>query len=88
MASIKIGGEIQADEKAWWNKIQNMNDRDLELLPDSFMKKYGSFITKWSEWEKFTHDNENKNFMGRASEVKFLKDLQTNEEKAVIEAHK
>lgn len=31
------------DENLWWNKIPTLSDHEVDLLPFSFLKKYGTF---------------------------------------------
>ena len=33
-----------ADERHWWNRLNNMGEREMKLLPYSFLKKYGSHL--------------------------------------------
>jgi hypothetical protein len=31
-------------DKMWWNKLHNMSDAELKMLPYGFVKKYGSIM--------------------------------------------
>ena len=37
-------------EKYWWNKLRNMSEEELDLMPYGFIKKYGTFLTKIREY--------------------------------------
>ena len=73
------------DDNIWWNKIQNMSEEEMDLIPYGFVKKYGSFLNSIEDLHKLQHDNENK-VGGKYSQVKDLQELQTNEEKEELEA--
>ncbi len=44
LALLKMKKENMSDENLWWNKISKMSEDEMDLLPYSFIKKYGSFI--------------------------------------------
>ena len=81
LAILQLKKEQGADETLWWNKLASMSENDLDLMPFSFIKKYGSFINKIEEYQKMQILEENQNFDNRWDQVKNLKALQTNEEK-------
>ena len=44
LALLSIKKDVVNDENMWWNKIKTMNADELDLLPLSFLKKYGTFL--------------------------------------------
>jgi len=38
--------EYWLDPKNWWNKIKNMSETEIDLLPDSYLMKFGTFLIK------------------------------------------
>ena len=61
-----------------------MTEDEIRMMPMGFIKKYGSYITNlqryYSDWKM----DENKNMRDYYSQVKFLKKLQTDEEKTLM----
>jgi len=41
---MSIKKDAVNDENMWWNKIKSMSADELDLLPLSFLKKYGTFL--------------------------------------------
>ena len=88
LAQRSIAADHVKDETNWWHTLKTMSDEDLELLPYSFMKKYGSFVKKLKEYEIMVKTEESKAYKGRFEEIRGLHKLMTNEEKAAIEEFK
>ena len=51
-------------------------------MPMSFIKKYGSYLTNLRRYNREFHMEENKAIEDYFTQIKFLKKLQTDEEKA------
>ena len=41
--------EYWFDPKNWWNKIKTMSENEIDLLPDSYLFKFGTFLIKTQE---------------------------------------
>ena len=41
--------EYWLDPKNWWNKIKTMSETEIDLLPDSYLIKFGTFLIKSQE---------------------------------------
>ena len=84
MLTSRLDQDYIRDENAWWNKLQAMTEDEIRMMPMGFIKKYGSYITNlqryYSDWKM----DENKNMRDYYSQVKFLKKLQTDEEKSLM----
>jgi len=39
-----IKKDMMSDDTLWWNKITTISEEEGELLPFSFVKKYGTFL--------------------------------------------
>ena len=62
------------DENVWFNKLQNMTEEEIDLIPYSFIKKYGSFLNSIEDLHKLQRENENKSD-GKWDQIKDLKEL-------------
>ena len=71
----------QNDPNLWWNRINNMSERELDLLPINFLRKYGTFMHKIQENFALNKLEENWAYENRFEQVKNMKALETNEEK-------
>ena len=76
------------DTTLWWNKLNVIDERELDLMPHGFIKKFGSFINKTKENYTLNTFEENQAFENRWDRVKDLKKLQTDEQKGEIDAWK
>lgn len=85
LVMLEMQKKIGADEMNWWNKLKNMSEYELKLLPYGFMKKYGSMLNFLRRMEKEAHVKENKAYKGYYDQVKEIDRLQHNDEK---EAHR
>lgn len=56
----------------------------MKLMPMGFIKKYGSYITNLQRYDREFHMEENKEIYGYFNQIKNLKKLQTDEEKALM----
>ena len=88
LAQRSIAADSVADENNWWHTVRTMSEEDMELLPYSFMKKYGSFVKRMKEHELMVQTEESKAHDGRFEEIRGLYKLMTNEEKQAIEDFK
>ena len=61
-----------------------MSEYELKLMPMGFIRKYYSYITNLKRYDKEFHMEENKNLYDYYQQVKSLKKLQTDEEKALM----
>jgi len=61
-----------------------MDDAELKMMPLGFLRKYGSFITNLSRYEKEFHLDENKRISDYYKRIKHLSKLQTDEEKDLM----
>ena len=59
-----------------------MTQPEFELMPMGFVKKYGSYLTNLRRYDREFHMEENKGIKNYWEQVKFMKKLQTDEEKA------
>ena len=71
----------QADEKAWWNKLKVMDKAELEMLPYSFMKKYGSYLNLLKKLQMQQRLDENLGIGDNAKTIRHLDELMTDQEK-------
>ena len=69
------------DPKHWWNKLATISEKELEMLPYSFLKKYGSYLTQIQTMHTETNFDENLTVRGYYDQIKNLDKLETNEEK-------
>lgn len=51
LAQRSIARDTVNDENNWWHMVKTLSEEDLDLLPFSFLKKYGSFVKKMKEHE-------------------------------------
>lgn len=59
MAMIERGNDVYEDPEAWWNKLKNMSDKELEQMPLTFVKKYSSFLIKLKDGQDLTKMEDN-----------------------------
>ena len=69
---MKAKKEDFNDDNLWWNKIQNMTEKEIDLIPYSFMKKYGSFLNSIMDHQLLLKEQESKMFEGRFDKIKNL----------------
>jgi hypothetical protein len=53
------------DETTWWNKLKNMTEDEMDMMPYGFIKKYGTFMLKIKENQEIQHLDSNREFKGR-----------------------
>jgi hypothetical protein len=87
LALIKSIDEEWSNKNNWWNKLQTMSQDDVEVLPNEYVKKFGSFIIRFKENQLVARLDDNLN-SDMYSQVKHLDHLYTNEEIEAIEAKK
>ena len=87
MALNEIKTEVWAEENNWWNRLKTMSERDIDLMPMGFIKKYGSFFNHMRDVDNMVKTDESRYYMGRWNEVKNLNKLLTNNEKDEIQAY-
>jgi len=81
LALNEIKKEALQDPTLWWNKLGAMNEEERDLLPFSFVKKYGTFINSINELQLMNKHDDNLRDNNRGQEIKVLDKLLTNEEK-------
>ena len=47
LALNEVKAENFKSDNVWFNRIKTMSDQEFELMPLSFVKKYGAFMTQW-----------------------------------------
>jgi hypothetical protein len=57
--------EAVNDDSLWWNKLKNMSEYDIDMLPFSFLKKYGTFLTSLQDHALLQHAEASKTYGGR-----------------------
>ena len=75
---------MQTDQTLWWNKVATMDDDEMDMLPYGFVKKYGTFAESILNLEDEVTTETSKLEGGRWDEVRNIKKLLTNQEKAEI----
>jgi hypothetical protein len=65
-----------------------MSERDIDLLPFGFLKKYGTMLTSIDEFFVYEKFKQSKNYNGRYNQIEKLDRLLTNDEKQEIEDEK
>lgn len=61
LAGLREQEDYINDENTWWNKLKAMSPEDMKMLPQGFMRKYGSYITNMQRYDRDWHLDENKN---------------------------
>jgi len=64
LAALQHQRDYIDDENHWWNKLQTMTEPELKLMPLSFIRKYGSYLTNLKRYDKEFHMEENKRING------------------------
>ena len=54
LAMLEMAEERSSSETMWWNRVANLDEEESDLWPLSFMKKYGTFATKYVEHRALT----------------------------------
>ena len=87
LAGIEMANERFASEEIWWNRVsnENLDDEESDLWPLSFIKKYGTFATKWVEFEQIVKTEQSMDFEKRFDQIKNLEELQTDQKKQEIQ---
>jgi hypothetical protein len=57
---IKSIEESWAGKNNWWNKVAQMTEEDIDMLPNEYLRKFGTFIVKTEEMQKIAHEEVNK----------------------------
>lgn len=65
----------------------SMKEEEIDVLPNEYLRKFGTFILKAEEMQKIAHDEHNKRFPGYEV-LKTLDRLKTEEELSLEEAEK
>lgn len=81
LAYLKIQADQNASEDLWWNRLQNMSVEELDLLPFSFLKKYGTFLMAIADFQRELKTDESMAREGRYAQIENLDGLMTNQEK-------
>ena len=81
LSLVKTMEESWKDNKNWWNKITTMTEDEIETLPNEYIRKFGSFLIRYSEMQQVAHTDVNKKLGGMYAQVKNLDALETQEEK-------
>eukprot|EP00356_Strombidium_inclinatum_P003886 CAMPEP_0170495566 /NCGR_PEP_ID=MMETSP0208-20121228/17279_1 /TAXON_ID=197538 /ORGANISM="Strombidium inclinatum, Strain S3" /LENGTH=431 /DNA_ID=CAMNT_0010771849 /DNA_START=98 /DNA_END=1389 /DNA_ORIENTATION=- len=81
VAVTKLMQEEALDPNHWFNKFKTISEEEMDLLPDTFMRKYTAMGRTILEHRDFTHMTESKNKNNWWNQVKDLEELQTNEQK-------
>ena len=84
LATLRMQEDYLNDPQSWWNKLQTLTEDEMKLMPMGFIKKYGSYITNLQRYDREFHMEENKEIYGYFNQIKNLKKLQTDEEKALM----
>jgi len=86
LALLKIREETWADENNWWNKMKTLSDNDIDLMPYSFVKKYGAFLLQFRDFQRMQHTDESRDKNNRWDVVRSIYKLKTDNEKAEDQA--
>lgn len=70
LALQRIQKEKLMSEDLWWNKLNTIGDEELDMLPHSFIKKFGTFVTKLENHEIDIKKEKSEKFNNRWEEVK------------------
>ena len=84
LAALRLEKDEYDNPNNWWNRLQNMSKEEIELLPEGFIKKYGSFVTNLQRYDREFHMEENKSIKDYFKQIKHLKKLLTDEEKELM----
>lgn len=63
-AMLKMQRLIISEPKNWFNKMINMSEEEIELLPTGFVKKYGSYLNFLQRQHRDAQLSENQTYMG------------------------
>lgn len=44
-----------SDSNLWWNRLKDMPEEEMQLMPMSYIKKFGSFLIKIDDEHKTQH---------------------------------
>ena len=86
LAMLELQKRSIEDQKAWWNKLKNMSEQEMKLMPYGFLKKYGSMLHFMRRMEQDAHVTENKEYRDYYQQVKRLSKLLVDEEKLEVQA--
>ena len=64
-----------------------MKEEEIDVLPNEYLRKFGTFIIKTEEMQKIAHEETNKRLLGYTT-VKTLDSLKTKEQLDLEEAEK
>ena len=84
LVALRQQEDYLKDENQWWNKLISLTQDEFELMPLGFIKKYGSYLTNLNRYNKENHLQENRLIHDYYSQIKNMKKLQTDEEKALM----
>ena len=83
MVYLQLQKEMVNDENKWWNKLVAMSKEELELLPYSFMKKYGAYVHFMRRMGDEARLDENRS-LDYYGQIKSLNKLQTEDERSLM----
>lgn len=75
LAALRLQQDYLNDETSWWNKLRNMTEPEIKLMPMGFIKKYGSYITNMQRYDKDWHLEENKAIYDYHRQIRTLNKL-------------
>ena len=81
----EIKHEALSDDTLWWNKLRKMTHDEVEMMPFTFIKKYGSFLSAIKDHNLQEETDQSRSYENRWNEIKGMQKLLTNEEKKEIE---
>lgn len=87
LALMKKVEQSWTDKNNWWNKIAQMKEEEIDVLPNEYLRKFGTFILKTEEMQKIVHLENNKDFSGY-NEMSTLDRLKTKAELDLEEVEK
>ena len=85
IAFLKSRQELSKDETLWWNKLKIIEEEELDLMPHSFIKKFGAYVNRVKENYVLNAEEESKAFENRWELVRDLESLKTDEKKQQLE---
>ena len=81
LALLDVQSEDMKSNDLWWNRLKNMTDEELEIMPYSWTKKYGTFITSIMQAQERHKREQGAMFEDRYERIKNLDKLKTDAEK-------
>ena len=75
------------DPNNWFNKLRNMDEDELKMIPYSYMRRYGAMMHFIKRMEEDAQLKENRTFADYYRQIYRMDRLMSNEEKAADAAH-